>query len=126
MTLDEHQFDEAGEHEEDECEVCFERNHSVICSCRCGKCCSAMLIEVSVRDAEREPRIAKEAGPIYDDLSGTREIVGYLLNGKDGPCVFLDRETKLCTVHETRPLACRVFNCETDYPPSDTRGLDVE
>jgi Fe-S-cluster containining protein len=69
-----------------------------------------------LRDAEREPRIVQEAGPIYHDLSGTRELIGYLLNGKGGPCVFLDRQTNLCTIHDTRPLACRVFNCDEDMP----------
>jgi Fe-S-cluster containining protein len=37
--------------------------------------------------------------------------VGYLLNSKDGPCVFLDLETNLCSIHPTRPLMCRLFDC---------------
>ncbi|MGE0533463.1 MAG: YkgJ family cysteine cluster protein [Pirellulales bacterium] len=118
MTLDEHQLDEVGDHNEDECEVCIERNCMVKCSCRCGDCCSGrLLIEVSLRDAEREPRIAKEEGPVYEGLSGDRQLIGYILNGKDAACIFLDRRTKLCTIYETRPLVCRVYNCDTDYLP---------
>ncbi len=114
MTLDEHELDDEGEHDEDECELCVERNHSVDCSCRCGRCCESLLIEVTLRDAEREPRIAQEAGPVYEGLSGNGELIGYILNGKDTACIFLDRQTKLCTIHDTRPLVCRVFNCDSD------------
>ena len=45
-----------------------------------------LLIEVSLRDAEREPRIKELCGPIYDppELTGTgkKELVGYLLNAE--------------------------------------------
>jgi Fe-S-cluster containining protein len=126
MHPDEHQLDKVGEHDTDECEVCFEQEHAVCSSCRCGRCCAALLIEVSLRDAEREPRIRQEAGPIYEDYgTETRELIGYLLNGKDGPCVFLDRQTKLCTIHDTRPLVCRVFNCDTYEHKADST-LDDE
>ena len=47
----------------------------------------------------------------YEDALAS-ELSGYLLNAKDGPCVFLDRETNLCTVHPTRPLVCRLFDCD--------------
>lgn len=107
---DNHQLDEDGDHDEDECEVCIEQTHTVHCECRCGHCCEAMILEASLRDGEREPRI-KEL-PIIKGF--TEEPIGYLLNGKDGPCVFLDRESKLCTIRETRPLMCRVFNCDVE------------
>jgi hypothetical protein len=101
MALDAHQMDEAGDHNEEKCEVCFEQTHSVNCSCRCGACCNGrLLIEVTLRDAEREPRITQEAGHVYEGFTGTRQMVGYILNGKDGAC----SQTKFCMTHETRPL----------------------
>ncbi len=114
MRIDEHQHDEDGVHDEDECEVCIEQNHSIKCDCRCGRCCEGLLIEVSLRDAAREPRIAAECDPLYCDIAtGTKEVIGYLLNDPENgyACHFLDRETRLCTIHATRPLACRVFDC---------------
>ena len=115
MSVEAHQLDEDGDHNPDECELCFENNHAVCNSCRCGNCCQATIIEVSLRDAEREPRIAAECGGLYDfpDEDGTRQKIGYLLNDKQnrGACHFFDRETRLCTIHPTRPLVCRVFDC---------------
>jgi Fe-S-cluster containining protein len=86
--------------------------------CRCGECCRRLLIEVGLDDAEREPRI-KEAEPIYEHprltASGKKELIGYLLNrfDEDGyACRFLDQSTNLCSIYETRPWACRVFDCD--------------
>lgn len=28
--------------------------------------------------------------------------------GKDGHCIYLDQDTNLCTIYDTRPLICRV------------------
>jgi hypothetical protein len=66
-----------------------------------------------MRDGEREPLIQKLASPIYDNMSGVKEQIGWLLNGEGGPCVFFDRETRLCKIHETRPLCCRLYDCDT-------------
>jgi len=89
-------------------------------NCRCGECCRHLLIEVGLEDAEREPRI-KEAEPIYDPPeltnSGRKELVGYLLNDindKGHACRFLNQTTNLCSIYETRPWACRVFDCDGD------------
>lgn len=117
MNPAEHQLDEDDEHDEEECEACIEQTHTVQCDCRCGRCCEQLIIEASLRDGEREPRI--KALPTLKGF--TEEPIGYLLNGKDGPCVFLDRQTKLCTIHDTRPLVCRLFNC-----PDDMTRIDQE
>jgi Fe-S-cluster containining protein len=111
-----HEFDEEGFHDEDECQVCLLAN-APTCSCRCGQCCH-MLIEVSLQDAEREPRITEKGSPMYlspeETASGQRELMGYLLNTPEAnfACVFLDQTTNLCTIYETRPLVCRLFDCD--------------
>ena len=99
-----------------------------------------MLIEVDVRDAEREPRIKEVGSPIYTPAelseSGQRELSGYLLNAAANghACAFLDRQTNLCTIYPTRPLVCRLFDCDGEereelvqlgiLPPREQRKLD--
>ena len=86
--------------------------------CRCGECCRHLIIEASVEDAEREPKIKERGDPIYlpAELTGTgeKELEGYLLNDKekDYACTFLDQSTNLCSIYETRPWVCRVFDCD--------------
>ena len=67
----------------------------------------------SFRDAEREPRIAESGVPLMDDMrTGVKEQVGWMLGRTDGHCVFFDPEQRLCTIYDTRPLECRIFNCD--------------
>jgi Fe-S-cluster containining protein len=106
----EHDLDEFGDHDPDACEECL-MGKSVRCECRCGKCYESLIIEATMKDGEREPKLKENASPIYDDMSGVKEQIGYLLNGPGGPCVFLDPATKLCTIYETRPLCCRLYDC---------------
>jgi Fe-S-cluster containining protein len=112
-TLD----DDFDEEEDDEDEDDEEKLIEATCECRCGECCRWLLIEVDLDDAEREPRIKELGSPTYTDArltrSGKRELEGFMLNShEDMACVFLNRETNLCTIYETRPLGCRVFDCE--------------
>ena len=113
MTVNEHQYDDEGYHDQEECEFCLECQKTVSGECRCGNCCENLIIEVSLRDAQREPKIAERGSPIYDDMSGERVLIGYLLNARerDYACVFLDPATRLCTIYPTRPLCCRLFDC---------------
>lgn len=101
-------------HDPEECYHCL-RAETVESVCRCGLCCR-LLIETCIQDAEMEPKIKERGSPICMPaaLTGTGkdELTGYLLNGKDGACVFLDQVTNLCTIHATRPLVCRLFNCD--------------
>src|SRR5271163_4166163 len=116
MPIEDHTLDEDGEHDENECYQCL-LSQEVKNECRCGECCRRLIIEAEVEDAKREPRIAERGGPIYQDerltVSGRRELIGYLLNGTGGDtaCVFLDQATNLCGIYDTRPLACRLFDC---------------
>ena len=111
VHLDEHQLDEDGEHDPEACELCIEKNDTVLSECRCARCCTALLIEASLRDAEREPLIAEKGKPVHVDIDGNRELIGWTLNGNGAAGVFLDEKTKLCTIYDTRPLCCRLFDC---------------
>jgi Fe-S-cluster containining protein len=105
------------EHDPDSCVPCLAANE-VKSDCRCGECCKSLILEALVEDALVEPRIAEKGDPIYQapelTASGTRELIGYLLNSakNGGACAFLDRTTNLCTIYETRPLMCRLFDCD--------------
>ena len=113
MPLDEHQLDSEGYHDETECELCIEQAETKSCACKCGRCCEVAIVEASFRDAEREPRIAETGTPLMDDMrTGVKEQVGWMLGRTDGHCVFFDPENRLCTIYDTRPLVCRVFNCD--------------
>ena len=113
-----HDLDDDGDHDPDECYVCL-HDQAKTSSCRCGKCCH-LLIEVDARDAEREPKIAEYGSPIFADArttqSGKEELIGFFLNTSmnDNACVFLDRDSGRCTIYETRPLICRLFDCDGD------------
>jgi hypothetical protein len=124
MALDAHQLDEDGLHDPDDCEVCIEQSCVKCCSCRCGVCCERLLIEASLRDAEREPRIANECQPLRDFV----ETIGCLLNDSEngGACRFFDRTMRLCTIYETRPLVCRVFDCDQARGDPESPVYDVD
>jgi len=113
MSIEEHDYDEDGGHQPDECARCIEQTHSCVSVCRCGDCCRSLILEAEVRDAIREPSIAQECRPLFDIGPDT---VGYLLNDREQgmACHFLDQSTNLCTIYETRPLMCRVFNCDKE------------
>ena len=118
MKLDEHDIDEDGWHEEERCELCLERTRTVSCDRCCGKCCESLLVEATLRDVAREPRIKNS--PVIKGI--THEVEGYLLNAPDGPCAFLDRKTGLCTIYDTRPLVCRLFRCDQPGSPIPDHG----
>ena len=45
-----------------------------------------------------------------------RDQAGWMLNRGNG-CVFFSRDAEgkgVCDIYETRPLCCRLFNCDTD------------
>jgi Putative zinc- or iron-chelating domain len=122
--LAEHQAMLAGDenakiaHDPDDCYWCVIDRPPVAASCRCGDCCRRLLIEVDAEDARREPKIVERGSPILSAAevtrSGRRELEGYLLNSaaNDGACVFLDQTTNLCHIYGSRPLVCRLFDCD--------------
>lgn len=42
-----------------------------------------------------------------------------LRRDSDGFCVYLDRDTRRCSIYESRPIACQKFHCTR---AADTRG----
>jgi Fe-S-cluster containining protein len=120
--VDEHYAALAGEafaqalHDPDECPLCL-ATRELISSCRCGRCCESLIIEASAFDAQREPKIRERGSMIRDDEALPPELADWLLNGPGGPCVFFRRDAEgrgVCEIYATRPLACRLFNCDTD------------
>lgn len=102
-----HTLDEEGDHDPDRCYTCL-LSRELKCECRCGECCKNLILEALPQDAEREPRIKQRCS----ELRGiTDRVEGYLLNGEGGACVFLDA-TNLCSIYATRPLMCRLFDCQ--------------
>lgn len=105
-------------HDPDDCYWCLAPQPPVASQCRCAECCRRLVIEVDAEDARRELKIAERCSPIYLPAeltaNGQRQLMGFLLNSKDNghACAFLDRATNLCTIYETRPLVCRLFNCD--------------
>ncbi len=109
-------------HDPEECERCLEQNESVLSKCRCGFCCERLILEASLRDGLREPRIAAEC-ELLRDIGP--EPIGYLLNDRTNgnACHFFDRETRLCTIYDTRPLMCRLFDCDKARSAGDLVDL---
>ena len=91
---------------------------SYSCSKCPGYCCSYPEIEVTQRDIAR---LAKHLG-ITEAQAEARYTKGerLLRHQKDrifeSVCVFLDQQTRRCTVYEARPGVCR------DYPDSKRCG----
>jgi Fe-S-cluster containining protein len=52
--------------------------------------------------------------PDWDDDDDLHEVPRHEVNSKDKhyACDFLDQGTHLCTSYDTRPWACRVFDCD--------------
>jgi uncharacterized protein len=86
-------------------------------------CCSYPDIEVTPRDIERLARhfavdykVAEERFTKCDAAGKVRVLRHRKDTVFDSVCVFLDQETRRCTVYESRPAVCR------DYPDSERCG----
>lgn len=80
----------------------FEHEAEVDCQSRlpvCRAICCRVPFALSRQDVE-EGVIRWEFGRPY-----------VIAHGEDGYCVHLDRESLRCTVHNSRPVPCRGFDC---------------
>lgn len=125
----------------EDCETCFVRDVLPMLEgdakgdCRCGRCCTETLIEVSALDALREPRIAAEGVPYYGmdplgEIDRTGEPIGYILNSPNNHygCAFFEHDPTgggRCGIYATRPTVCRAFHC-TRWLDDKDGGCDDE
>lgn len=115
-------------HDTESCYYCAARLPPVMSICRCGDCCRRLIIEVTLEDAKREPRIRQRCSPLFHPAeltaSGKKEHIGFLLNSaaNGNACAFLDQTTNLCTIYETRPLVCRLFSCDAEGQRNTAQG----
>ena len=42
---------------------------------------------------------------------------------KQRACHFFDLETRLCTIYETRPLMCQLFDCDRERESETLRDV---
>lgn len=82
---------------------------------QCGNCCSGPGTGFVWVTEEEVGRIAKAIG-MEEDLDGferrfTRRIGARvsLVEYSDGDCIFLDPESRRCSVYEARPTQCRTW-----------------
>jgi Fe-S-cluster containining protein len=68
----------------------------------CGAACCKMVFPLSAKDVE-ENVIAWDFSAPY-----------VIAKAADGYCRHLDRSGKVCTMHDCRPLPCRVYDCRND------------
>jgi Fe-S-cluster containining protein len=91
---------------------------SYSCSKCPGYCCSYPEIEITKRDIAQ---LAKHLGLTEEQTEARYTKGSRLLRHQkdrifDSVCVFLDQETRRCTVYEARPGVCR------EYPDSPRCG----
>jgi len=67
----------------------------------CAKCCWLVVCLHEDDDILPEMVTTKERD--------TGEVDPVMKRGPDGFCIALDRETRLCTIYERRPMVCREF-----------------
>jgi Fe-S-cluster containining protein len=90
------------------------------CDC-CGACCRQFIVEVSILDILREPKLRECVNPfrfgetfdseeddtIPADWSDPFQLGGCLMAGKTKPCPF--SINSLCAIYPTRPNECVGF-----------------
>ena len=89
----------------------FKQGLQFTCS-QCGKCCGGPPGYVWIRHDDMQAlcqRLALDATAFQEKYLrdvGTRQSLTELPNGD---CVFLDSQTRRCSVYEARPLQCRTW-----------------
>lgn len=90
---------------------------------RCGNCCSRSgEVVISVDEAEKISALLgipqEKFMDEYTALSSDRRHL-VLAGAEDQPCIFLGRDEKglaLCRIQEAKPLQCREFPHNWNYP----------
>ena len=79
---------------------------------QCGACCSGEPGYVWVNDDEIETLAVHMQLSVDDFERRFVRVVGMdksLVEYPDGDCIFLDPESRGCTVYEARPIQCRTW-----------------
>lgn len=72
---------------------------------KCGACCESLWIEAHEYDARREPRLYEIFTGDREELRAREQCI-QLYDDTRRACSFLDGETKLCGIYQSRPVAC--------------------
>jgi len=91
----------------------------------CGACCKTWRILVSEEDAVREPRIAAEARRLPENQKTEHWAFQLFPLPFHEACCFLDGENR-CTIYDTRPRVCRVFEAGSDRCQEARREQGLE
>lgn len=75
-----------------------------IACAKCGKCCELQMVALSESDIDR----IVLRGYKLEEFAEFRDGF-WRLKEHGGPCVFLDRRTGLCRIHEFKPATCRLY-----------------
>ena len=92
---------------------------------RCGTCCTQGGPSLHLEDKDLlvkgpiklEQLITIRKGemahlPLHDEpVPIAQELIKTAGKGKEWECTFWERDTKLCTIYEHRPLECRLLEC---------------
>ena len=94
---------------------------SEVCS-KCIKCGPPYCCEISLGHQESEMYLdlVATATEGYSDLRVTNMGEVFLI------CSHLDKENGVCTIYETRPQMCRVYNCVSWAQVDHSRGAPKE
>lgn len=95
---------------------CYRKNALPVCA-GCGVCCIDTVPLISWIDILN---LQEHLGTGYESLQQFLNRGGYiqpgwrwvdftLRKGEDGFCVFLNRKSRLCSIHPARPLACQLY-----------------
>ena len=73
----------------------------------CGLCCHRLIVQATVDDVLREPRI-EEASPLAKEFRRELTQASWYIAWPGRPCGFLT-DGKKCDIYATRPMCCVAF-----------------
>lgn len=81
---------------------------------QCGTCCKLFLIDLD-EEEYRSKRYKTIFDEFYDNFDEAVENAANIIaQNEDGSCIYL-KDGK-CSIHESRPKACRAFFCDSKRP----------
>jgi len=99
----------------------------------CARCCTREFndhVFLLTADTKRVKDISPdslEPAPYYElcDQHGRFYVSGYALKAKeDGSCIFLDNNSKRCSIYDKRPTICRLYPYMLHREPDEDGNVD--